>query len=493
MSMSEALTKALPLLYALERRGYETVFVGGCVRDTLLGKPLKDIDIATAALPEQVMAVFPQTIPTGLQHGTVTVVQEKETYEVTTFRTESAYERFRRPAQVEFVTALDEDLRRRDFTINSMAMRSDGAIVDPFGGQDDLRRRRLRCVGDADARLQEDALRIVRAVRFAAAYDLRIAPMTWRAIIRYRERLVHIAMERVGLELDKMIAGSRPNRAAALLASSGMLAWTKERLPAAMLDAAEAYAKAKAVRRHAAIAESPLAVASAGTGAAASAGRRMALIARTMRRLHLITDSEDRWAAVCAALSLRGGQASELFGLLKYSSQRSARLAAIMGLHEAMSLRLLSHTDAADAARDVMIAEETGIDSRTDEPELRAHWRLSVLKHGKPAAAGWLAVVGAIPELAFGTAGIGERVSSAEAKLNRLRESLQTMPACSVKELAVKGKDLLSLAGKPSGPWLGALLQRLLEAAALGRVPNERESLLAEAAALLQTKEREIE
>ncbi|QHW30155.1 CCA tRNA nucleotidyltransferase [Paenibacillus rhizovicinus] len=472
MSMSEALTKALPLLYALEQRGYETVFVGGCVRDTLLGKPLKDVDIATAASPEQVIATFPHTVPTGLQHGTVTVVHEKETYEITTFRTESAYEQYRRPTQVQFVTSLNEDLLRRDFTINSMAMRYDETIIDPFHGQDDLRSGLLRCVGDADARLQEDALRIVRAVRFAAAYELRIAHMTWRAIIRHRGLLAHIAMERVGLELDKMIAGSRPYRAASLLASSGMLAYTKDRLPAAILEAAAGYKKS-----------SKRDTSSGATVSPEAQSERMTLVAQSMRRLHRLEDNEDRWAAVCAALSMQIVQASELFALLRYSSSRTARLAAILGVHGAMAPRLHQNMNIApghpDGEGEIVQAES----------ELQDHWRLTVLKYGMSAAESWLGIVVAIPELVYGAAAANQRLASIEDEWNRLRQTLHSMAVRSIRELAVKGKDLLSLTGKPSGPWLGQLLQSLVEAAALGRVPNEKGPLLDEAAAVLNKDE----
>ncbi|NBD22551.1 CCA tRNA nucleotidyltransferase [Paenibacillus glycinis] len=476
MSRSEALTKALPLLYVLEERGFEAVFVGGCVRDTLLGKPLKDVDIATAASPEQVIEAFPHTIPTGLQHGTVTVVHEGETYEVTTFRTESEYERFRRPSHVEFVTSLREDLLRRDFTINSMAMRADGTLVDPFGGRRDIERGVLRCVGDADARLQEDALRIVRALRFAAAYELRIAHGTWRAIRRHKALLAHIAMERIGLEFDKMIAGAHPHQAAALLAESGLLACTKDPLPAEIVTAASSYASTKNRDRRG----TPQVGAPASFGSDAASPPSWKRIASGIRALHEVGEAEDRWAALCAALSLNAEQASELFGLLRYSAARSSRLAAMIRIHVAMADTIRRLSD--------------GLAGKQVQPvpaEANRAWIMSVLDDGQAAAQSWLSVIGRVPSLVLpDVTNSDERRKALDAVVHLLQASLEAMPAAAIRDLAVKGKDLLGLTGRPSGPWLGRLLQQLLQATALGEVPNEKDLLLTKAKKLLSDHER---
>ncbi|MFC4808525.1 CCA tRNA nucleotidyltransferase [Paenibacillus sp. GCM10023250] len=466
MSMSEALTKALPLLAALESRGFEAVFVGGCVRDTLLGRPLKDVDIATSASPEDVIAAFPHTIPTGLQHGTVTVVHDGDTYEITTFRTESAYEGFRRPSEVRFVTELKEDLLRRDFTINAMAMRSDGTMVDPFGGRRDLGRGILRCVGDADARLQEDALRIVRAVRFAAAYDLRIAPGTWRAIRRHRALLAHIAMERIGLEFDKMIGGRHPERAGALLASSGLLAHTKELLPEAISSAAAAYAALNA-------------------GRSSEAGEPLA---RGIRGLAGLADAEDRWAALCALLGLGADEAAKLFGTLRYATARGERLSVVLGVHGAMAEQ--AGRDLTALADQPVAAENAALAARLRE-DTRRSWILAALRHGQTAALAWAGIVGRVPDLIAADIHAAERQHAVLGPyLQALEAAVRGMPAGAVRDLAVKGKELLALADRPSGPWLGRLLHSLLEAAALGAVPNEKAALLAEAAARLAQEDR---
>lgn len=230
--MDEMLVRALPVLERLAAAGHKAYFVGGCVRDALLGRTLGDVDIATSARPEAVMALFPKHAPTGIRHGTVTVFVKGRPYEVTTFRTESEYENFRRPAEVMFVEDLEADLTRRDFTVNAMAMDAAGRVIDPFGGKNDLERGVIRCVGNPDERFREDALRMVRAIRFAAQLAFRIAPSTWRALKRNAGLLRHIAPERVGAELDKMIRGADPDRAIALFIRSGLWRMTKTPLDA---------------------------------------------------------------------------------------------------------------------------------------------------------------------------------------------------------------------------------------------------------------------
>jgi tRNA nucleotidyltransferase (CCA-adding enzyme) len=215
-------TAARSILRQLQAHGFEAYFVGGYVRDRLLGEPTHDIDIATAATPADVMRIFPHTVPTGLQHGTVSVIIDKVAYEVTTFRAESDYEQARRPQAVVFIRDLQADLERRDFTINAMALDADERLVDPFGGARDLQARRLRAVGAASERFHEDALRMLRAIRFAAQLDMQIEPLTWQAILSNRQNLQHISIERVRMELDKMMEGRHPLRALALLQQSGL-------------------------------------------------------------------------------------------------------------------------------------------------------------------------------------------------------------------------------------------------------------------------------
>ncbi|MCZ1267930.1 CCA tRNA nucleotidyltransferase, partial [Paenibacillus tundrae] len=215
------------VLRTLNETGYEAYWVGGCVRDELLERSVDDMDITTSASPEQVMELFADCIPTGLQHGTVTVRSGGFYFEVTTFRTESEYKDNRRPTAVQFVQDVKEDLQRRDFTMNALAMDRDGNIVDPFGGQSDIQDGRVRCVGSAAERFGEDALRMLRCVRFASVFDFKIAYNTWKGLVRQKDLLQHIAMERVRTEMVKMMAGPHPLRGLELLFRSQALEHVK--------------------------------------------------------------------------------------------------------------------------------------------------------------------------------------------------------------------------------------------------------------------------
>lgn len=196
------------VLKTLESAGHEAWCVGGCVRDALLGQSPGDWDVAASALPEETLAAFgPQALPTGLKHGTVTVKTPEGPVEVTTFRIDGAYRDHRRPESVAFTRSLDEDLARRDFTVNAMARNLRGEFRDPFGGREDLRRGILRCVGDPDRRFQEDALRILRGLRFASALGFTIEPGTAAAIRRNRKGLADIAAERIQTEFFKLLPG----------------------------------------------------------------------------------------------------------------------------------------------------------------------------------------------------------------------------------------------------------------------------------------------
>ena len=175
------------ILRKLETAGHQAYAVGGCVRDSILGKEPDDWDITTDARPEEVKDLFPRTVDTGLQHGTVTVLMGGEGYEVTTYRIDGAYTDGRHPDSIRFTPSLEEDLKRRDFTINAMAVSERGELVDLFGGQEDLRQGCIRCVGDARERFREDALRMLRAVRFAAQLNFAIEAESFAAIAELSE------------------------------------------------------------------------------------------------------------------------------------------------------------------------------------------------------------------------------------------------------------------------------------------------------------------
>lgn len=198
----------------LNAAGYEAWAVGGCVRDSVLGKEPHDWDMTTSALPEETMAVFAgyPVIETGLKHGTVTVLVDGEPLEITTYRVDGSYSDGRRPDSVSFTRSLEADMARRDFTINAMAAHPEKGIVDCFGGLDDLQNGIIRCVGDPDRRFSEDALRILRAMRFSAVLGFPIEEKTADALVRIRENLRHVAMERIFSELKRMLCGKDAGR-----------------------------------------------------------------------------------------------------------------------------------------------------------------------------------------------------------------------------------------------------------------------------------------
>ena len=206
------------IIKTLEDAGFEARYVGGCVRDTLLDRPIHDWDIASQALPEDVLRLFPHCVPTGIRHGTVTVLLDGVSAEVTTYRLDGAYHDGRHPDGVRFVRSLAEDLARRDFTINAMAMDESGAVTDLFGGREDLSRRVIRCVGEPETRFREDALRMLRAYRFAAQLGFSLDAQTQAAIRRCAPLCASLSRERVREEAEKTLLSDRPEYFGRMLA-----------------------------------------------------------------------------------------------------------------------------------------------------------------------------------------------------------------------------------------------------------------------------------
>lgn len=202
ISLPEAVQK---IIRSCQEHGQAAYAVGGCVRDSLLGRVPGDWDIATSALPQEVKDIFPKTIDTGLAHGTVTVRMDGQSFEVTTYRLDGEYEDSRHPKQVTFTDSIRDDLARRDFTINAMAYNDDSGLIDPFGGQKDLSDGVIRCVGDPDARFSEDALRMLRAVRFSSQLGFRVLPEVQNAMCRCAGRICAVSAERVREELTKTV------------------------------------------------------------------------------------------------------------------------------------------------------------------------------------------------------------------------------------------------------------------------------------------------
>ncbi|PZD93563.1 CCA tRNA nucleotidyltransferase [Paenibacillus sambharensis] len=423
MELDKRMAEAVPVLRRLGDAGYEAYFVGGCVRDLLMGRKLSDVDIATSAQPEAVMELFPRCVPTGLRHGTVTVLEGDRTYEVTTFREESEYEQHRRPQAVRFIQDLEGDLLRRDFTINAMAMDVTGEVKDPFGGLSDLERRTLRCVGDPDARLQEDALRMLRGIRFASVFGYSIGDSTWKAMLRHRELLSYIAMERVGSELDKMMNGSSPAAGLTLLGSSGLWQHFKQVPP---------------VGRSICAAETP------GDWPAGP----------------WPADLDLRWAYVWISLSADHEALKKWLLHFNFGRQRIDRIAALVHMN-GMAVESCQSEAAGDSVAAVY-----------------DQWIDLVLRFGRHTAMDWL-------ELKRETKEGLPPVMSVE-QLSELRRKTEAITVLSPADLAIGGDDVKAITDKPAGPWIRELLGELVRSCAHGRIPNSRDALLSEAAIRLE-------
>ncbi|UQZ32376.1 CCA tRNA nucleotidyltransferase [Paenibacillus sp. PK3_47] len=434
--MAEAAGRVIEGLLA---HGREAYFVGGCIRDELLSRPVHDIDLTTAALPEEVISIFPRTVPTGLAHGTVTVLEDGFSFEVTTYRTESGYADHRRPEHVLFVSDVKEDLRRRDFTINAICCGSDGVLVDPFGGEKDLERKLVRCVGKAEERFDEDALRMLRCVRFASVLDFSIAKNTWRGLLRQRDKLAHIAVERVRAELERIVEGPHPVRGLALIARSGLLPRGKAPFPWTGSDLAAAAAMVS------------------GIGELQSA------------RL--------RWALLLHALGASAREADELLRAWTFPGAARSSAAGVLRVREAWTAAL----------------GEVPPGSPGGTEALRRRWIAAVLALGTEAAGGWLTVLEAVPQAGTAGAGaagaaVGEPLSppdepavAAQPSTALLRSWTAEMPVYTLGELALTGGELSAALQKRPGPWIGARLQQLLQAVASGDLANDRQQLLQEA------------
>lgn len=200
------------IIETLENAGFEAFIVGGCVRDYLLGKTPKDWDITTSALPNETKSLFPHTYDTGIQHGTITIVIDKNNYEVTTYRIDGSYSDFRHPTEVIFTKKIDEDLSRRDFTMNAIAYNEKAGFCDPFCGREDISRKLIKGVGDPDKRFNEDALRMLRGVRFSAQLNFKIEEETFKSIKKNSALIKNISVERIREEFTKLLMSLNPEK-----------------------------------------------------------------------------------------------------------------------------------------------------------------------------------------------------------------------------------------------------------------------------------------
>lgn len=410
------------VLRRIGEAGYEAYWVGGCVRDEVMGRAVHDMDIATSARPEVVTQLFERCIPTGLQHGTVTVLMEKMAFEVTTFRKETEYEDHRRPASVEFVDAVLEDLKRRDFTMNAMAMDLDGHLIDPFHGREDIKAGLIRCVGEADERFEEDALRMLRAIRFASVFGFAPVLSTWRAIIQNRDKMEYIAIERIRAEFEKLLYGPDPLRGLELLRRSRLLEYSK--LP---IKPAEVYPE-------------------------------------MLKCLHLLPAEpvELRLSLLVQGLGI---ESQSVLGLLKqwtFSNRDAEQAAAIARFDQELMEHLHTLSSVPDQERENII---------------RPCWISLQLTFGQHTAGLWISRMRIL--LRSSKTVSGSSLLSAEL-LDLLEAWHVSIPVHQVRELVVKGNEVLEEARRPGGPWLGVLMKQLLYAVASGDIPNNKEALLNE-------------
>ena len=423
---------AAELLDTLHRAGYAAYVVGGCVRDSLLGLTPHDWDLCTSALPQQVMELFgaQRCIPTGLQHGTVTVKQSGALYEITTFRTEGTYTDGRHPDEVHFVPDVREDLARRDFTINAMAYNEKEGLVDPFGGQADLQSGIVRAVGVPRQRFTEDALRILRLYRFAARFGFSIDPPTAQAAQELCAHLDCVSVERIEEELAKLLSAPAP---AAYLDKKILLVilpeLSSEALAAAkpVVDACPAGAENLPIRLAALL----LSLGEDG-------------IRRTLKRLRC-SNALIEEAAVLVR-EARGCDGSFLFG---HDSGHSIARPIAFGNRVPPQRTVLRET--------------------TVTPDFTIYARRLLGKYN-------LCTVQRLA--ALGTALQPERAADFAA-LSELAEQLDADGVCCrVSQLAVNGRDLMA-AGVPAGPGIRKVLEALLDGVIREEYPNERQALLA--------------
>jgi tRNA nucleotidyltransferase (CCA-adding enzyme) len=422
-----------PLLRLKEALGPEAelVIVGGAVRDELLGRPHADWDLATRLLPQTVMqrarAAGMKVIPTGIQHGTVTVLLEDRPVEVTTFRSDGDYLDGRRPESVRLGVDLGEDLSRRDFTINAMALPVGGGdLVDPFGGQADLAARTIRAVGDPLQRFAEDGLRPLRACRFASQLGFAVEQATLEAIPLRLEVARKVAVERVFTELDKLLQGSEPLRGLALLVDSRLLdLWLPELRP--MIGCGQ--------NRH----------------------HRHDVWDHTLRVIHTVpADSGLRWAALLHDAGKPGTRTTGPDGEVHFYGHEVRSLELAEGIFERLKA---SHALRKGVAA---LIRHHGTHPTEAWGDAACRRFLGRLAEDGLSLERWAAF--RLADQQGKGLDLENRLGAHQGLMDRLAVLVAAAPPLAVRDLALDGARLMKLAGRPGGPWLGELQRQLLEA-----------------------------
>ena len=426
---------AAALLARLHGAGYAAYAVGGCVRDSLLERTPQDWDLCTSARPEQVLALFGegQCIPTGLQHGTVTIKYGGQLYETTTFRTEGAYTDGRHPDEVHFVPDVRQDLARRDFTINAMAYNDAEGLIDPFGGQQDLQQGILRAVGDPATRFEEDALRILRLYRFAARFGFAIDPPTGQAARALCAHLDCVSVERIEEELSKLLAAPAP----AAYLDEKILKVIIPELSAPALQAAKPVVDACPAGTEDLPVRWAALLMSLGED-----GTRKAL-----KRLRCSNACIEQTAVLVREVH-PGAFSSDTIWVIP----SPALLPASAGSHPPDGPQRNSRTG---------LGQDAALDTVIRIRKLLGRYDLHTVQR--------LAALGAAME--------PERAADFAAQAELAAQLDADGVCCRVSQLAVNGRDLMA-AGIPAGPGLRRTLEALLDAVIRGQLPNERQRLL---------------
>ena len=444
------------LLDALHGAGHAAYAVGGCVRDSLLGLAPHDWDLCTSARPEQVMALFGEEkcIPTGLQHGTVTVKQGGRLYETTTFRTEGAYSDGRHPDAVCFVPDVREDLARRDFTINAMAYSAEEGLIDPFGGRDDLAAHLVRAVGEPERRFEEDALRILRLYRVAARFGFAIDPATGAAARALGPHLDCVSAERIQEELLKLLAAPRPG------------SYLEPAVLAVVLPELEPEKQPE----------------------------RFAELCRTIDRIEPTAENVPaRLAALLCPLGEAG--ARKALRKLKCSNALTDEVTALVG--GSVGSFLLGHETGHSIARPIAcgnrVPPQRTVLGETPDTPVQTPCGTPLSEEEAPGTPGSDQTLMAkrllgryeLPTIQRLTALCSARHPEQTEAFAALRAEAEQLTAenacCRVSQLAVNGRDLMAAGVRP-GPGLRQVLNALLEAVITGQTPNEKDALLAAAA-----------
>ena len=435
------------LLGALRRAGFEAYVVGGCVRDSLLGRTPGDWDICTSARPEQVRTVFSayRQILTGEKHGTVAVIVGGTPYEITTYRVDGQYHDSRHPDAVQFVPQVQPDLARRDFTINAMAYAPGEGLIDLYGGRSDLHACLMRCVGDPEERFAEDALRILRAVRLAAQLDFALEEATERAALDMRQSIQNISAERIYTELDKLLAA--PAAGKVLSRYGRILAGAVPEIEPCIGCTQPGKWHCYDVWQHSA----------AAVGALDLRGQDT----RGVRVLCWATFLHDIAKPLCRSVGPDGA------AHFKGHNQRGAQLARVILRRLKAPAYLVDGAVGLIAVHDAPLpADDVGILKLLNRSGAIFLRRLCALKYAD------LDAHANTPEVAARRAD----VAAFERRMNELAKT-----GCyTMRQLAVNGADLMDI-GIPAGPGVGATLQTLLNDVMEGTLSNEREALLAAA------------